>query len=61
MILTVTTPTMRIDRASPALARSINALSILVFTRDSRADTAWSNSITTSSTGSIADCVTTAG
>jgi hypothetical protein len=40
--------------ASPVLARSTNASSVLVFARDSRAETAWSNNATISSSWSIA-------
>jgi hypothetical protein len=41
-------------RASPFFARSASASSVLDFARDSRADTAWSNSATTSSSWSTA-------
>ena len=47
-------------RASPFLARSASASSVLAFARDSRADTAWSNSAMTSSSWSTADWATSA-
>ena len=47
-------------RASPFLARSARASSVLAFARDSRADTAWSNNAITSSSWSTADWATKA-